>query len=127
MMKKPIGTKKTVDKAPEIIAVNSEEFIAGCNERGSVAPRYQDTANGCNPVPPFTLEGLAHLAGLLSDMNTASGGVQRPHLTPEEPKRWAMGFLSAFNPHGHCKVKDAEVFLEAFARQIVAGESEFES
>lgn len=130
MAKKPVG----ISEKNELISIgiptgdpiDRESFIAGCNERGSIAPRYLVTANECRSVPPFTKDGLAHLAGLLSDKNTASGGVQRNHLTPEEPKRWAMGFLSRFNPQGYCKVKDAEVFLEKFARQIVAGESEFE-
>ncbi len=130
MAKKPVGISANHANNSVVTTVGEpmdiESFVAGCNERGSTAPRYLVTANECKPVPPFTSNGLAHLASLLSDKNTASGGIQRNHLTPEEPKRWAMGFLSRFNPQGHCKVKDAEVFLENFAHQIVAGKSEFE-
>lgn len=106
----------------ETVAANldAQSFIAGCNERGSTAPRYLQTAKECVPVAPFTEKGLAHLASLLSDKCTASGGVQRSPLEPGEPKRWAMGFLSQFNLRGYCKISRPD-FIADFAKQVAAG------
>lgn len=129
MAKKPVGISSKQEKAPLVITsaepLDAASFIMGCNERGSTALRYQATADECNPVPSFTTAGLAHLAGLLSDQNTASGGVQRQPSVPEEPKRWAMGFLSQFNPKGYCKINRPD-FLYDFAKQVVDGEPYYE-
>ena len=101
--------------------MSAEDFISGCNQRGCTSARFVKTAEECNPAPPFTTQGLAHLASLLTDKNTASGGVQRATLTPDETKVWSMDFLSSFNPEGHLKVTDAARFVEQFARQIAEG------
>ncbi|MEI6206695.1 MAG: hypothetical protein WCP20_07930 [Desulfuromonadales bacterium] len=131
MAKKPVGISVKNEKMPSTVPtgepMNTDSFIAGCNERGSEGKgtRYPKTAEACQAVPPFTTKGLACLAGLLSDQHTASGGVQKPEKTPDKSKSWAMGFLSQFNPQGYCKIERPD-FLFDFARQVVDGEPYYE-
>lgn len=131
MSKKPIGIHEQeggpVSITPSGEPMDAKIFIETCNGKGSEGKgtRYPKTAAACTPVPPFTIKGLACLAGLLSDVNTASGGVQKPEKTPDISKIWAKNFLSHFNPKGYSRIERPD-FLYDFAKQVVDGEPYYE-